>query len=220
MRNRAACELTERHQSLVTRTETLINELHSAGPAQTGQHRRDGSHWAPKSLFFTEGNPLKTLPWLNGVDLLWICSLSKHSPVISLLYSPERTCWHYVWFPRCSDVSKKKHWTHFNNHCFHQNFMFFSFETQTHDLERHTHDTKLCITTYAEKISHLIGWWEKMFNNLDNLLTHARHSGGVRHSCNPNWQFNSNAQYSADSATRGLSIRTKQKVFLRWLRLR
>lgn len=115
---------------------------------------------------------------------------------------------------------KKKHWTHFNNHCFHQNFMFFSFETQTHDLESHTHDTKLCITTYAEKMSHLIGWWEKMFNDLDNLLMHARHSGGVRHSCNPNWQFNENAQYSAVSATRGLSIKTKQKVFLRWLRLR
>lgn len=36
MRNRAAWELTERHQSLVTRTETLINELHSAGPAEAG----------------------------------------------------------------------------------------------------------------------------------------------------------------------------------------
>lgn len=35
MRNTAAGELTERHQSLVTRTETLINELHCAGPAQT-----------------------------------------------------------------------------------------------------------------------------------------------------------------------------------------
>lgn len=35
MRNRAAWEMTERHQSFVTRTETLINELHSAGPGET-----------------------------------------------------------------------------------------------------------------------------------------------------------------------------------------
>lgn len=35
MRNRAAWELTERHQSLVTRTETLIYELHSVGAAET-----------------------------------------------------------------------------------------------------------------------------------------------------------------------------------------
>ena len=41
MRNRAAWELTERHQSLVTRTETLINELHSAGPAETEEEEEE-----------------------------------------------------------------------------------------------------------------------------------------------------------------------------------
>lgn len=62
MRNRAAWELTERHQSLVTRTETLINELHSAGPAEAGG-KGGGVPGAPKSLFSTEG----------VVDLQWIC---------------------------------------------------------------------------------------------------------------------------------------------------
>lgn len=80
MRNRAAWELTERHQSLVTRTETLINGLHSAD-------RRVGTSCAPKTLFSTDENPLKTLPCLNGIDLFSICSLSKHSP-----YSDTMTC--------------------------------------------------------------------------------------------------------------------------------
>lgn len=51
MRNRAAWELTERHQSLVTRTETLINELHSAGPAEAGG-KGGGSRSSKEFVFY------------------------------------------------------------------------------------------------------------------------------------------------------------------------
>ena len=59
MRNRAAWELTERHQSLVTRTETLIYELHSAGAAETDGR---GKRSAAKTLFTADENPLQSLP--------------------------------------------------------------------------------------------------------------------------------------------------------------
>lgn len=51
MRNRAAWELTERHQSLVTRTETLINELHSAGPAEAGGKGGGGTRSSKEFVF-------------------------------------------------------------------------------------------------------------------------------------------------------------------------
>lgn len=45
---------------------------------QERQMRGGGGHWAPRSLFSTNENPLKTLPCFSAVGLLWICSLSKH----------------------------------------------------------------------------------------------------------------------------------------------
>lgn len=116
MRNRAAWELTERHQSLVTRTETLINELHSAGPAEAGG-KGGGVPGAPKSLFSTEGNPLKTLPCLGGVDLQWICPDAHRTamPWLCWVHVLSPVAWGIVgntlWlFAKCSDAFRYICW--------------------------------------------------------------------------------------------------------------
>lgn len=77
MRNKAAWELTERHQSWVTRIEVLINELHSAGPSGDRGARGCGGGRqemlsSERVCFPADENPLKTL---SGMDLLWITLL-------------------------------------------------------------------------------------------------------------------------------------------------